>query len=378
VRYINYLKNSGIDVFAVTNKINPSLDVKQYELKYGLPLFVSSQNSAFRNAISPLSILHVKNILRKEKPDIVHAHYTSSYGFIGALTNFKPLIISVWGSDVLLNQTKYFGILKRMSSFALKKASLIICDGVEVQKTVSSLGGKNIKLIYFGVDTDKFKPNKNKDNTLNIIISLRNHEPLYDVETFVKAIAIVNEKHLNSYFIVAGSGSQTEYLKKLSEHYPIEFPGNIDSNYYLNQSHIYVSTSKSDSGLSVSTGEAMACELPVVVTDFGDNNRWINDGVNGYLFPVGDYKILAEKIISLIDNKVMQKKMGEINRKIVEINFNEKIEMKKVIVLYKKLVMWGSIDESCPWCDHDNCDGDNCSVRWIKESRERNYRYDDE
>jgi glycosyltransferase involved in cell wall biosynthesis len=39
----------------------------------------------------------------------------------------------------------------------------------------------------------------------------------------------------------------------------------------LTQADIYVSTSLSDAGISASTAEAMACGLPVIVTDTGEN-----------------------------------------------------------------------------------------------------------
>ena len=42
----------------------------------------------------------IKRKIETFQPDIVHAHYASSYGLLGALTKFHPLIISVWGSDV--------------------------------------------------------------------------------------------------------------------------------------------------------------------------------------------------------------------------------------------------------------------------------------
>ena len=51
---------------------------------------------------------------------------------------------------------------------------------------------------------------------------------------------------------------------------------------YLNAADIYVSTSLSD-GTSLSLLEAMACSLPVVVTDIPANKEWITDGHNGFL-----------------------------------------------------------------------------------------------
>lgn len=42
----------------------------------------------------------IRRFVHEFKPDILHAHYATSYGLLGVLSKFKPLIISVWGSDV--------------------------------------------------------------------------------------------------------------------------------------------------------------------------------------------------------------------------------------------------------------------------------------
>src|SRR5688572_25038511 len=42
----------------------------------------------------------LRKAIAEFKPDIIHAHYATSYGLLGVRTGFHPLIISVWGSDV--------------------------------------------------------------------------------------------------------------------------------------------------------------------------------------------------------------------------------------------------------------------------------------
>ena len=49
-----------------------------------------------------LCVPYIKKIIKKENPDILHAHYASSYGLMALLIKFKPSIISVWGSDLYL------------------------------------------------------------------------------------------------------------------------------------------------------------------------------------------------------------------------------------------------------------------------------------
>ncbi|NNJ53187.1 MAG: glycosyltransferase, partial [Ignavibacteriaceae bacterium] len=46
------------------------------------------------------SFHEVRKVIKKFNPDIVHSHYASSYGLVGALSNFHPYLISVWGSDI--------------------------------------------------------------------------------------------------------------------------------------------------------------------------------------------------------------------------------------------------------------------------------------
>ncbi len=101
---------------------------------------------------------------------------------------------------------------------------------------------------------------------------------------------------------------------------------------------VYVSTSLSDAGIDASTAEAMACGLPVVVTDVADNKKWVDNGVNGFVVPVKDPKSLAEKIIYLLQNEDIRKKFGKINRKIIEERNNYYKEMKKMEDIYKELI----------------------------------------
>jgi hypothetical protein len=45
-------------------------------------------------------VSELKTACRKFDPDLMHAHYATSYGLLAALSGFKPYLISVWGSDV--------------------------------------------------------------------------------------------------------------------------------------------------------------------------------------------------------------------------------------------------------------------------------------
>src|SRR5579872_6895528 len=57
-----------------------------------------------RSVFTKLNYLTNTGLLKKQiqfyKPQILHAHYATSYGMLGAKTGFKPYVVSVWGSDI--------------------------------------------------------------------------------------------------------------------------------------------------------------------------------------------------------------------------------------------------------------------------------------
>ncbi len=292
-------------------------------------------------------------MIKKIRPDILHAHYAGTYGLVGALSGFHPYVVTAWGSDVLLTRKSF--IKRPLVKYVLTKADLITCDAEHMVNTVLNWGinKEKIRIIYFGVEPDRFKPGE-KDRGLVAelglgnsftVISLRNLESIYDVETLVRAIPLVLREIPEVKFLIAGKGTQEQFLKKLAESLSImnvtRFVGFIPNEElpkYLRTADIYVSTSLSDAGISASTAEAMACGLPVIITDSGENRIWVENGKNGFLAPIRNPEILAEKIVYLLRNEEIRKKIGENPRKTIEERNNYYKEMEKMGKLYEKVL----------------------------------------
>jgi glycosyltransferase involved in cell wall biosynthesis len=96
---------------------------------------------------------------------------------------------------------------------------------------------------------------------------------------------------------------------------------------YLNAADLYVSTSLSDAGLAASTAEAMACGLPVIVTDSAENKLWVREREGGFVIPVQNPQILAEKVIALLQNPSTGKQWGNFNRRVIQERNNYYVEM---------------------------------------------------
>ncbi len=302
-----------------------------------------------------LCLTQIKRILRRIDPEILHSHYVADYGFWGAMCGIHPFVVTAWGSDILV-RAKASKLSKWMVKYALRKADLITCDADHLARKIGQLGvnREKIKLIYFGVDTEKFNPSK-RDLRLRrelqlgpdspIVISLRSLNPIYDVESLIKAMPHVLSSIPDATFVIVGEGEQRSYLESLAMSLGvrrnIHFTGRIANENlaeYVASSDVYVSTSLSDGGLAASTAEAMACELPVIITDFGNNRDWVKNGEGGFIVPTKDPIVLAEKIVFLLKHEDVRRKFGKINRRVIEEKNNYRKEMKLMEETYFKLV----------------------------------------
>ena len=82
----------------------------------------------------------------------------------------------------------------------------------------------------------------------------------------------------------------------------------------------------------------MSCEIPVVISDSAENDKWINNNVNGFLFSTKNSKQLAEILIKLIKDEALRLKVGKEGRNIIIKKNDYENEMKKVNNFYLKLV----------------------------------------
>jgi L-malate glycosyltransferase len=86
-------------------------------------------------------------------------------------------------------------------------------------------------------------------------------------------------------------------------------------------------------GLSLSVLEAMACGLPVVASNCSSLPELVDDGVGGFLCPVGDVKAFADKINLLAHAPELRRRMGEYNRARVEKMFT----LDRMVAEYREL-----------------------------------------
>jgi len=259
-----------------------------------------------------LTVPQVKKTLKNLSPEILNAHFASAYGFTGALSGFRRLVVSCWGSDILISPGKSFAHKLRVK-YVLKNADLLTCDGQDLSNAIQKLGAEKERIIVspMGVDKEIVKKSRDRKSSKEefVILSARKLDPVYDVQTLLRAASEVKKIYQGKVkFLITGEGSQKERLLRLSRELRIdnsvEFTGFLPRKSFLGvlkKADLYVSTSLSDS-TSVALLEAMALGLIPILTDIPGNREWIKQGENGFLFSPKDFRILAEKIVFCITN----------------------------------------------------------------------------
>jgi len=321
-------------------------------------LGIPKSNNPILQLIKNINAL--KRAIRSEAPNFAHIHWLFSpialaLSFVGKI----KVVGTPWGSDILYtnekeNWNRKQRIIYRFSiRLIIKRIDYFTCDAAHLKDQLVKLGAdKNlIEIVYFGTDSNQFTPGKRSDSlrkTWNLnksdlaILSNRNLYKVYDIPTVINAFKIVSEKYKNVFLIVGGSGPELPNLEqqvrsqKLQD--KVRFLGKLDVGEFevsVASSDIYVSTSTSDGGLASSIAEAMASEVPVLITDFGENSDWLEGGRNGLLFPVGGWESLAAKMSYLIENPSIRLAMGRSARQTIRLRLDPDIESQKLAEIYE-------------------------------------------
>lgn len=211
--------------------------------------------------------------------------------------------------------------------------------------------GKIYKVHGVGVELDRFKAvdadekarlraEYGYDGDTFIMIypadlSVRKNQPmLFD------ALQKIAEKNKNVKLLLPGQPIRLEEYKRMISERGIadnvEFLGyRRDINNLVGLSDLSVASSFQE-GLPINLIEAMAMGNAIVATDVRGNNDAVEDGVNGYLVPVGDSDLMAEKILEFMDDREKLRTFGENGLDMVK-DFSTENVNREMLTIYGDL-----------------------------------------
>ncbi len=297
--------------------------------------------SIFKKLNYIFNIPRLKKIINDINPDVLHAHYVSSYGVVGYLTKFHPLIISVWGSDIY--DAPKNPIFKFFIKLALVKAEAVLSTSkTMVRQTQRFVSNKEIVVTPFGVELSKFYPTKKQDNSKFIIGTARTLTRKYGIKYLIRAFSIFLKEVANAQLVIVGNGPQKNELmniaKKLGIEKSVKFLGFIRHDRLpkiIANMDVFCMPSIRES-FGVAALEAQACSIPVISSNVGGLSETIIDGKTGFLVKPKDPYAIVDKCLFLYKNPVVRKNMGEEARKFVTKYYNWSNNIKIIKRIYRK------------------------------------------
>ncbi|TDW47249.1 protein involved in gliding motility RemC [Flavobacterium sp. 270] len=297
---------------------------------------------------SPIAI---RKIVRQEKPDMVIAERTTSYGFLAALSGAKTIAVAQQGrTDLWPEGSILLPFKKFIQKYAFKKAHLIHAWGPVMTISMKAIGVDMNKVLVLpkGIDLSLFTSSTSNATRIEAIVT-RSLQPEYRHDIILKAFSILHQKGIDFSLTIVGDGTRLNSLKDLAKDLQIEdkviFTGRIPNTELpklLQQSNIYISMPTTE-GVSASLFEAMACNCYPIVSDIPGNQSWIKHRENGQLIEVDNIEILAEELIWSFENLESRNLAIIENRKFVEENANYDINMKVIADKYHELLDFRNI-----------------------------------
>jgi L-malate glycosyltransferase len=207
------------------------------------------------------------------------------------------------------------------------------------------LSSRRISVIYNGIPAmPAGRTNESKDarDELNVGVVGNFNRPVKRIQDFIKASALVARDVPDARFTLVGGGDQEMMLRQMAADLgtadKTRFVGRVDDAMpYIETLDVGVNTSASE-GFSNAIIEYMAVGRPVVATDVGGNRELIEHGINGYLYPAGDFRQAAVWIIRLLQDSILRHKMGDTNRRRIAADFTYEKMINGHQAYYRKLI----------------------------------------
>lgn len=317
-RWLAYAVGRGHDVHLLTVQPAPIPGVTVHDIRTGIALKPLHYAVALRK---------VKRILADIRPDLLHTHFLTGYGYWGALSGFHPFVMTVWGDDVYLTPHQSF-LKGRLARYVLRHADLITGDSADILNHTVGMGAdpERCHLIQWGVDLEAFRPDAGGDvrerlgipENAPVVISIRSFtQEYYNIDVIVRSIPTVQRARPDTHYIIAGNEGDDAALRGLADELGLDqrvhFVGRIpheELQCYLATSNAFLSVPSVDA-TPVSLLEAMACGAPVIVSALDSALEWVEHEESGLVVEPGDREALEAAVLRLLNDKDLSARLAK-------------------------------------------------------------------
>jgi len=291
---------------------------------------------------------NLKKVIKSEKPDIVHTHdaHALTPAVIAKLSFRKFKLINTRRVDFSINKN-FFSRKKYTNSMVDKVVAIseaikdmLIDDGVRPER---------IPVINSGVRfPDRVNASKvfelrerydlKDDYVLGMVANIADHKDHFTmIDAYSKFFGVIPESRL----LIVGGGPMfdeiKEYASKLKCYDNIVFTGHTDDVYeHIALFDTFCMSSKTE-GLCTSIIDAFFMMKPVIATRAGGIPELVKDHFNGMLSPVKEPEAMAENLLDMYDNDILEEKFRS-NAFHTALKFSDSSMVTKYIKLYQDLL----------------------------------------
>ncbi|NMC64148.1 MAG: glycosyltransferase, partial [SAR324 cluster bacterium] len=260
-------------------------------------------STARNNSIQ--GIVSIREIVKKEKPDVIHSHVSGISVYLVFANRRIPTVYTHHSTPLrhpLLH--KHF-LRKRITRY------IAISDAGKKALLDIGISSSKISKIYNGIPLEEFQSKREISDRVRTLLAVgrlqrpKNYPMM--LRSFNMVVCQCKEKGIEPPVLkIAGEGELKDDLKSLCVELKIQghtfFLGiRRDIPKLLSESDIFVMSSDWE-GLSIALIEALTSGIPIVATDVGGNGEIIENGVSGLLSKPGDAEQFANNIMRLIMN----------------------------------------------------------------------------
>jgi glycosyltransferase involved in cell wall biosynthesis len=333
----NILKNHMVRVARKASEKEEGIEVRRFPSFDNLSL-----PHLFPRLENPIPFPSFLSSLCKEY-DVIHIHgHEYAISFIASLVAKKheiPTVLSIHNIGEALEEYYAIHLLRKVLdrtafAFTVNSARAVIAPTKQALSVLKKFKPKRIRHIPLGIDLNRFNNLKRRSD---YVLFLGRLEQTKRPEDLIRAIPLVLDR-VKINFVIAGSGTQYEYLKGLVENLKIKdyvkFIGWVPYDKVpLVIAGASVIVAPGYAGYSIM--EAAAAEKPIVSANLDWNVESI--GKESALFTEpGNIKKLAEAILKALTNPELAEKLAKKARKYIEENADWNVLVKHIVDTYEE------------------------------------------
>ncbi|MFC1920610.1 glycosyltransferase family 4 protein [Chloroflexota bacterium] len=347
-----YLTRMGNKVKVIAPSSTEIANLGERFIPIGKPHSIPSSGSIIRIPISLRLASSIKEVLDREKFDIIHLHEPFMPMLCSAILRFSNA--TNIGTFHAFDGKPGYNWGRPVTSWMIRRRIRKLHGRIAVSNMAMSYAYKYIPghydIIPNGIDTEFFSPDvspleKYSDGKKNILFFGRHRERRKGLIYLIKAFYDVKQAIPDSRLIIAGGGGEfrKSYEKWIKDHgleNDVMFLGYCaeeDKPRLFKTADIYCSPATSHESFGIVLLEGMAVGTTVVASNIDGYNSVITHNVDGMLVPARDTASLARTLITVLKNKELQDRLSSASVEAAQKYSWEKLS-QKVYDLYTEAI----------------------------------------